>query len=116
MSLISRGRSKTAATLIAVRMAEEPLMLVDAWIADQKESGLSRPEALRRLVALAIARAKPKRAEKSRTSSKSAQLAGDQLDRMSDGSASAKEQETRKHRLLKGPSEFRDVRKDRKKG
>jgi hypothetical protein len=96
-----------------VRFADEPLALVDAWVAGQKETGMSRPEAIRRLVGLAISRAKPNRVERSATSSQPAKLAGDQLDRMSDKSASAEEQEIRKRRLLKGPIEFREFRKDR---
>jgi|EndMetStandDraft_8_1072994.scaffolds.fasta_scaffold595075_1 hypothetical protein len=102
-------------TVVAVPMANEPLAQVDSWIASQEERGLSRPEAIRRLVAIALAGVDPARAKRSATSSKSAQLAGDQLDRMSDRSATVAEQETRKHRLLKGPSEFREVRKDRNK-
>lgn len=106
--------SSKRAALIAVRMDDEPLALVDAWIASQNERGLSRPEAIRRLVNFALSTGRPVRAEQSANSSKSSELAGNQLDRMSDNSASAEEQETRKRRLLRGPSEFREVRKDRK--
>lgn len=101
--------------VVAVRMSDKPLAMVDAWISTQKERGLSRPEAIRRLVEIALFKAAPKRAKKSTASTKSSQLAGDQLDRMSDRSATAAEQETRKRRLLRGPSEFREVRKDRNK-
>lgn len=72
-------------------------------------------EAIRRLVELGLAGTSAGRSKKSATSSKSSELASNQIDRMSDKSASADERETRKRRLLKGPSEFRDVRKDRKK-
>lgn len=113
----TRGRPKTTGkgTLIGVRMLDEPLSAVDRWIEQQHEPDLSRPEAIRRLVELGLAGTTAGRAKKSATSSKSSELAGKQLDKMADKSASAEEQETRKRRLLKGPSEFRDVRKDRKK-
>lgn len=63
---------------------------------------------------MAISLTKAKRAKRSVTSTQLAQLAVDQLDLMSDGFASPEVRETRKRRLLKGPWEFRDVRKDRK--
>jgi hypothetical protein len=111
-----KPKSKAATgTVVAVRMADEPMAQVDSWIASHEERGLSRPEAIRRLVEIALAGIDPARAKRSSTSSKSAKLAGDQLDRMSDRSATAAEQETRKRRLLGGPSEFREVRKDRNK-
>jgi predicted DNA-binding ribbon-helix-helix protein len=42
--------------------------------------------------------------------SKSSELAGKTIDRLSDQSAPLEEQEKRKRRLLKGPAEFRDIR------
>lgn len=44
-----------------------------------------------------------------------ANLAGKVIDRLADASATPEERETRKRRLLKGPKEFRDVRRDRRK-
>src|ERR1700751_6063745 len=46
------------------------------------------------------------------------QLAGEVIDQHADASASSEEQESRKQKLLKGPSEFRDLRRDlpRQKG
>lgn len=112
-----RGRPVTTGTgtVIGVRMLDEPLAAIDSWITTQGDPELSRPEAIRRLVELGLAGATAVRAKKSATSSKSSELAGKQLDKMADKSVSAEEQEVRKRRLLKGPSEFRDVRKDRKK-
>jgi hypothetical protein len=42
-------------------------------------------------------------------------LAGEVIDRQSDPSATFKERETRKRRLLKGTKEFRDMRRDQPK-
>jgi len=41
-------------TLIGVRLLDEPLSTLDAWIAKQQEPDLSRPEAIRRLVELGL--------------------------------------------------------------
>ena len=43
---------------------------------------------------------------------KALDLADQQIDKLSDQSASAEERQARKQRLLKGPREFRDVRGD----
>ena len=43
---------------------------------------------------------------------KAADLAGEVIDQHADQSATAEERESRKRRLLKGPKEFRDLRRD----
>ena len=43
---------------------------------------------------------------------KALDLAGEQIDKLSDQSATAEERQERKKRLLKGPNEFRDIRGD----
>ena len=42
-------------------------------------------------------------------------MAGQEIDRLSDPSATEEERQRRKQRLLKGPKEFRDVRSNRPK-
>jgi hypothetical protein len=51
-----RGRPITTGkgTLIGVRLLDDPLAALDAWIVKQKEPDLSRPEAIRRLVELGL--------------------------------------------------------------
>jgi hypothetical protein len=44
--------------------------------------------------------------------SKSAEMAGEVIDQHADLSASSEEKESRKRRLLKGPKEFVDLRRD----
>ena len=46
---------------------------------------------------------------------RAAGMAGEQIDRVGDKSASVKEQARRKRRLIKGPVEFRGVRSDLRK-
>jgi hypothetical protein len=72
-------------------------------------------EAVRRLVGLGLsAKAHVKRASRARANKANA-MAADQLDQLADPSATAEERETRKHRLLQGPTEFRNLRVDRAK-
>ena len=55
-----RGRPPTTGTgtLIGVRLLDEVLGRLDAWIAGQGEPALSRPEAIRRALDLALPPAK----------------------------------------------------------
>jgi hypothetical protein len=46
---------------------------------------------------------------------KASDMAGEQIDKLGDSSATAEERQTRKRRLLKGPPEFRDLRVDHPK-
>ncbi len=72
-------------------------------------------EAVRRLVSLGLsAKAHAKQTSRTRANKANA-MAANELDRLADPSASAEQRETRKHRLLQGPMEFRDVRVDRAK-
>jgi hypothetical protein len=50
-----------------------------------------------------------------KTQGKAADLADEVIDRHADRSATFEERESRKRRLLKGPKEFRDMRRDQPK-
>jgi hypothetical protein len=58
-----RGRPVTTGTgtLIGVRLLDAPLAQLDNWIERQGEPGLSRPEAIRRLIEIGL-KARGKRA------------------------------------------------------
>ncbi len=49
-----RGRPRVDATPVNVRFPPVELTALDGWIVKRKDDALSRPEAVRRLVALAI--------------------------------------------------------------
>jgi Arc/MetJ-type ribon-helix-helix transcriptional regulator len=87
---------------------------VEKWRARQKPIP-NASEAIRRLVEFGLASMAPTvhRSKESRT--KASLLAGKTIDKLNDVSASSQEQDKRKRRLLKGPSEFRELRKDRPK-
>jgi hypothetical protein len=88
---------------------------IDSWAARQDDKPV-RSEAIRRLLNLGLAKAKPLANATTvgrlgnKAVSKSSELAGKTIDRLSDQSAPLEEQEKRKRRLLKGPAEFRDMR------
>ena len=46
---------------------------------------------------------------------KAAEMAGQAIDRLGDQTATVEERAQRKHRLIKGPREFRDVQDDQRK-
>jgi Arc/MetJ-type ribon-helix-helix transcriptional regulator len=98
-----------------IRLPDELRARIDSWAARQDDKPV-RSEAIRRLLNLGLAKAKPLANATTvgrlgnKAVSKSSELAGKMIDRLSDQSAPLEEQEKRKRRLLKGPAEFRDMR------
>jgi|ERR1700735_168032 hypothetical protein len=112
----TRGRPRTTGlgTGILVRMHDQ-LEGLDAWIVKQKEPGLTRPEAIRRLVELGLTiRPKRKQAPAARAA-RAKELASSAIATMTDPSVPAEERAQRRHRLIKGPEEFQELRVDRPK-
>jgi hypothetical protein len=109
-----RGRPPTGKDpQIVARMPAEYIASVDAWAAANETT---RSEAIRRLVELGLtvkAAARPSR-NPDRTS-RAAELAAKAIEKIVDPSAPPEERALRRHRLTKGPEEFRDVRVDRPK-
>jgi hypothetical protein len=50
----TRGRPPTGSESVHLRILPDQYAAIDAWIAKQKEPGLTRPEAIRRLVDLGL--------------------------------------------------------------
>lgn len=111
-----RGRPVTTGTgtTIGVRMLDDRIAALDAWIAKQKEPELSRPEAIRRLVELGLT-VKTRSAPSERQRAALADLASKAIDSLTAGTPDNNEKTSRKRRLIKGPEEFREVRVDRPK-
>jgi hypothetical protein len=99
----SAGRLSGA---IPVRLAPEAVAAIDRWAAGK---GLTRSEAIGRLVELGLAGAQRAGARK-RKAAKATEMASREIDRLGDPSASDEERQLRKRRLLGGPREFRDLR------
>jgi hypothetical protein len=114
----SRGRPVTTGTgtTIGVRMLDSRIASLDAWIANQKEPELTRPEAIRRLVDLGLkAKAPAKPIPSTPNKLRAAEMAAKAIDGMIDPSAPPEERAQRRRRLTKGPEEFQEVRVDRPK-
>jgi hypothetical protein len=107
-----RGRPATGKEpMMAVRMPPVLIGEIEAW-ADAR--GITRSAALRRLVELGLSASPTARSRSPATRSKAADMAAATIDKHGDQAASAEERESRKRRLLKGPKEFRNLRKDHK--
>jgi hypothetical protein len=107
----SRGRPRVDATPVNTRFPPDELAKLDAWIARQRDI-VSRPEGIRRLVELGLQSALPIRVRSKKAVARASKMAGEEIDRLSQQSATPEERESRKRRLLKGPKEFRDMRGD----
>ena len=104
---------KPSATTIQVRCPAELLIKLDGWRRAQPDAP-TRAIAVRRLAEQALA-GSGDRQHSSASKRKAADMAGTELDRLSDQQASGKERAHRKRRLIKGPQEFRDMRRDQPK-
>jgi len=82
---------------------------VEAWAV---RNNATRSEAIRSLVEIGLAGAQPMGQRSSKALSRASELAGRQIDKLADLSATDEERQKRKRRLIKGPVEFRDVRGD----
>jgi hypothetical protein len=109
-----RGRPVTGQDpMMSLRMPNELTAAVEGWANRQSDSP-ARSDAFRRLVEMGLAASALSRPHSAGTRAKAAELASKIIDRHTDPSASPLEQQSRKRRLLKGPKEFRDLRKDHK--
>lgn len=110
-----RGRPATGtAPLVGVRMTPDFQKTIKAWAKKQADDP-SLAEAIRRLVEIALTSSRPRRPASPQRGSVAKEMAGRQIDALADPAASDDERASRKRRLLKGPSEFRDIRSDHPK-
>lgn len=93
----------------SVRLSADLCRRVDEWAA--RNAIRSRQTAIRELLELGLARQASPPAQGARAES----LAGSQIDLMEDVTASSDEKRIRKQRLTRGPSVFREVRRDQPK-
>jgi len=108
-----RGPARTtgAGTLIGLRCREPFLQAVDGWRKWQ-DNKPSRPAAIVRLAELGLAMSGSRgRPISPKGASRAADMAGQEIDRLGDHSATVEERAKRKRRLLKGPREFRHMRR-----
>ena len=82
------------------------LSAVDAWRKRQRDKP-ARSAAILRLAGLGLSVSGPRARTSERSASRASAMAGREIDRLSDPSASAAERARRKRRLLRGPGELR---------
>jgi hypothetical protein len=108
-----RGRPATGKDpLVGARLPPDLIKAIDAWAARNETT---RSEAIRRLVELALAGSDPMKQTSPEAAAKASQMAGRQIDKMTNLALPEEEQRARKRRLIKGPREFRDMRGDQPK-
>ena len=100
--------------IIGVRIQPSQLSALDSWIADQPRR-TSRPEAIRRLVEEALASIADRRPASRTTARKASELAAREIEGMGDKSQPFTEQQRRKRRLIRGPTEFRNIRNNQRR-
>jgi hypothetical protein len=105
-----KGRRTTGHDAVAtIRLSSELRENVDAWAAKQSDKP-ARPEAILRLVELRLETTHRRESTPNRAA-KASEMAAQEIDRISDPSATEEERQLRKRRLIKGPKEFREIRK-----
>lgn len=109
-----RGRPATGKDpLLTTRAPRETISAIEAWAS---KNGVTRSEAIRRLVelGLTVKATKPKQPLAARAD-RAKELASKAIDKMGDPTAHPDDRDQRRARLTKGPEEFRKVRVDRPK-
>jgi hypothetical protein len=114
---IARGRFKTTGTgkQTAVRWQLYELKAIDEW-RDMQGDWVSRPEAVRRLVEIGLGAELPARRRSPQAASKASELAGERVKKLLSPLLSEQERQARSRQLIRGPKEFRKMRKRRSGG
>jgi hypothetical protein len=110
-----RGRPATGKDpLMAFRASPVMRASVVKWAENQSDQP-TLSEAIRRLVELGLKAKTDGRRASEGQKLRAREMAGKTIDHMTDQTAHPDDQASRKHRLLKGPEEFREARVDRPK-
>lgn len=104
-----RGRP-AASRDVGIRLQESLLAKIARW--SERYDAASRSEAIRRLIEIGLQFDGQKRSFDVSRGARAEELAGAQIDKMGDASATCEERSERKRRLTRGPSEFREGRVD----
>lgn len=97
---------------INVRIGRDLLASLDRWIEGLAGAELSRPEAIRRLVEMGLSNSPNLGRLSDAARAHASAMAGDVVDQLTDSMAPEEEQQQRKHKLIHGPREFREMRRD----
>jgi hypothetical protein len=111
MARKQRGRPASRQDpVVAVRLPPELKSKIGAW-ANRQDDKPSLSGAIRQLLEKALAGTIAPRQRSKGSRRKATDMAGREIDRLGDQSATGEERASRKRRLLSGPKEFRDMRR-----
>jgi hypothetical protein len=94
-----------------MRWHDRELRAIDRW-RHQQPDAFTRPQAIRRLIEMALTGFGSTKQRGPRATARASEMASAQIDQIADPSATAAERERRKRRLVRGPKEFRDLRRN----
>jgi hypothetical protein len=102
--------------MIGFRADDATRAAIVKW-AENRPDQPTLSDAIRRLVEIGLTAkttGRPKNEEaRQGTKKRASELAGAAVDEMADTTASVNDQANRRHRLIRGPEEFRSIRRDR---
>jgi hypothetical protein len=98
---------------VKLRLPQQLIEAIDAWA--KRASAASRSDAICRLIEKSLASVQPPDTGAHPGASRARELAGQEIDKLANPSATEEEQKTRKRRLTRGPNEFRELRGDQPK-
>jgi hypothetical protein len=97
-------------SLTTIRLSSELRENVDAWAARQIDKP-GRSEAILRLVKFGLESTHRRESSRTKRAAKASAMAAQEIDRLGDPLVTDEERRLRQRRLIKGPKEFRDIRK-----
>jgi hypothetical protein len=97
-------------SLTTIRLSSELRENADAWAARQIDKP-GRSEAILRLVKFGLERTHRRESSRTKRAAKASAMAAQEIDGLGDPLVTDEERRLRKQRLIKGPKEFRDLRK-----
>jgi hypothetical protein len=97
-------------SLTTIRLSSELRENVDAWAARQIDKP-GRSEAILRLVKFGLESTHRRESSRTKRAAKASAMAAQAIDRLGDPLVTDEQRRLRKRRLIKGPKEFRDIRK-----
>ncbi len=99
-------------TTINVRINRDLLASLDRWIEELAGAKVSRPEAIRQLIELGLSHLHDHGELSHAARAHASRMAAEVVDQLTDSTAPEEERHKRKRKLIGGPREFREMRRD----